>query len=42
MALSHGHVVRLILALERRAARLGDVPGALLLAMLLSHWLEKV
>ncbi|CAL1128524.1 unnamed protein product [Cladocopium goreaui] len=36
VALSHGHVVRLILALERRAARLGDVHGALLLAMLLS------
>lgn len=36
VALSQGHVVRLILALERRAAKLGDLHGALLLAMLLS------
>ena len=36
VALSHGHLVRLALALERRAERLKDLPGALLLAMLLS------
>eukprot|EP00438_Fugacium_kawagutii_P000450 Skav219233 [mRNA] locus=scaffold2965:256744:264686:- [translate_table: standard] len=38
VALSQGFLVRLTLALERRAAHLGDLHGALLLAMLLSHW----
>lgn len=33
-------MVRLILALERRAAKLGDLHGALLLAMLLSDLLH--
>ncbi|CAK9101650.1 unnamed protein product [Durusdinium trenchii] len=36
VALSQSHIVRLVLALERRAAQLGDLHGALLLAMLLS------
>ena len=37
VALSQSHIVRLVLALERRAAQLGDLHGALLLAMLLSE-----
>lgn len=40
VALSQGPV-RMILALERRAVRLGDTQGALLLAMLLSPSSEK-
>ena len=36
VALSQSHIVRLVLALEHRAVRLGDDHGALLLAMLLS------